>query len=55
MIFDIDMIREVYGQLPEKITQAKQKLGRPLTLTEKILFAHLSPGVCLEYFWRAED
>jgi aconitate hydratase len=55
MIFDIDMIREVYGQLPEKITQAKQKLGRPLTLTEKILFAHLSPGVTLEKFRRAED
>lgn len=55
MIFDIDMIREVYGQFPGKITQARQKLGRPLTLTEKILFAHLSPGVTLENFRRAED
>ena len=55
MIFDIDMIREVYGQLPGKITQVKQRLGRPLTLTEKILFAHLSPGVTVEHFRRAED
>lgn len=55
MIFDIDMIREVYSQLPGKVTQAKEKLGRPLTLTEKILFSHLSPGVTLANFRRAED
>ena len=45
MVFDIDMIRKVYAALPEKINQAKKTLQRPLTLTEKILFAHLSPGV----------
>ncbi len=55
MIFDIDMIREVYAQLPGKVTQAKEKLGRPLTLTEKILFSHLSPGVAVKNYKRAED
>jgi aconitate hydratase len=55
MIFDIDMIREVYSQLPGKVEEAKKKLGRPLTLTEKILFAHLSPGVAVENYRRAED
>lgn len=55
MIFDIDMIREVYNQLPGKVTQAREKLGRPLTLTEKILFAHLSPGVAVKNYKRAED
>lgn len=55
MIFDIDMIREVYRQLPEKVAKVKEKLGRPLTLTEKILFSHLSPGVAVKNYKRAED
>ena len=57
MIFDIDMIRKVYDSLPEKIKQAKDVLQRPLTLTEKILFAHLWQGCGLftADFFQAED
>ncbi len=55
MIFDIDMIRKVYANLPEKIKKAKEQLQRPLTLTEKILFSHLSPGVPLVNYKRAAD
>lgn len=55
MVFDIDMIRKVYDQLPEKIKQAKEILQRPLTLTEKILFAHLWPGVPVRNYQRASD
>ena len=55
MVFDIDMIRKVYSELPGKINNAKEKLGRPLTLTEKILFSHLSPGVPVNDYKRAED
>ena len=55
MVFDIDMIRKVYASLPEKINQAKKTLQRPLTLTEKILFAHLSPGVPVSDYIRATD
>lgn len=55
MVFDIDMIRKVYSELPGKINDAKEKLGRPLTLTEKILFSHLSPGVPMNDYKRAED
>lgn len=55
MIFDIEMIREVYLQLPERIKSAKQVLNRPLTLTEKILFSHLSPGVPMQNYKRASD
>lgn len=55
MIFDIDMIRKVYASLPEKIKTAKEQLQRPLTLTEKILFSHLSPGVPLVNYKRAVD
>ncbi len=39
---DLDMIRRVYAGLPEKIQQARQVFGRPLTLAEKILVAHLA-------------
>ena len=55
MIFDIEMIRKVYANLPEKIKKAKDHLQRPLTLTEKILFSHLSPGVPLINYKRASD
>lgn len=41
MVFDIDMIRDVYAQLGQRIEKAKKSLDRPLTLTEKILYAHL--------------
>lgn len=55
MVFDIEMIRKVYAELPQKIDSAREKLGRPLTLTEKILFSHLSPGVSVENYERAVD
>ena len=42
MPFDIDMIRRVYRQLPAKVAAARMLLARPLTLTEKILYSHLS-------------
>ncbi len=42
MAFDIEMIRKVYAGLPEKIRAAKTLLGRPMTLTEKILYSHLA-------------
>ena len=42
MVFDLDMIRRVYAGLEGKIEQARKLVNRPLTLTEKILYAHLS-------------
>lgn len=55
MIFDIEMVRGVYAALPEKIAAIKAELGRPLTLTEKILYSHLSQGEAIKSFVRAED
>mgnify|MGYP000861560169 FL=1 len=55
MIFDIDIIRKVYEQLPEKIKQVREALQRPLTLTEKILLTHLSSGVPIKNYKRAGD
>lgn len=42
MAFDIDMIRGVYAQIGERVDKTRKLLNRPLTLTEKILYAHLS-------------
>src|SRR5690554_2241146 len=55
MIFDIEMIRKVYEQLPGKVQQVKDALQRPLTLTEKILFTHLSADVPVRNYKRAND
>lgn len=41
MTFDIEMIKRVYAGLPGKIESARKLTGKPLTLTEKILYAHL--------------
>ncbi|MEI6554348.1 MAG: aconitate hydratase [Paludibacter sp.] len=55
MVFDEQMIQRVYASLPEKISQIKNKLQRPLTLTEKILFSHLADGEPLKSYERAVD
>ena len=44
MTFDIDMIRKVYKRFPERIAAAREIVGKPLTLSEKILYAHLWEG-----------
>ena len=41
MAFDLDLIKKVYQQLPERVAATRTLLGHPLTLTEKILYAHL--------------
>src|SRR5512137_1060919 len=42
MVFDLDLIRKVYAEIPGKVDAARKLLGRPLTLSEKILYSHLS-------------
>ncbi|MCS7029528.1 MAG: aconitate hydratase [Bacteroidia bacterium] len=42
MIFNLDMIKEVYAKLPARVDAARKVLGRPMTLAEKILYAHLA-------------
>lgn len=44
MAFDLDMIKAVYARFPERINAARKVVGKPLTLTEKILYSHLSIG-----------
>jgi aconitate hydratase len=42
MAYDIEMIKKVYAAFPQKTEKLRSLLGRPVTLTEKILYAHLS-------------
>ena len=55
MAFDIDMIKKVYQDLPGKVEKARAAVGRPLTLAEKILFAHLHPSMDLRKFERGKN
>lgn len=55
MTFDIGMIKGFYESLPDKVAFARQVLGRPLTLSEKILFSHLHPDSVLKDYARGKD
>lgn len=55
MIFDFDMIKAAYAALPQKVAHARTTLGRPLTLTEKILFSHLHEESPTRDFKRGDD
>lgn len=55
MPFDIDMIKAHYDALPGKIAEARKVLGRPLTLSEKILYSHLHAESPLQDFTRGGD
>ena len=37
----IELVSRVYGTLSERVALGRQRLGRPLTLAEKILINHL--------------
>lgn len=53
--FDIEMIRKFYESYPKKVDEAKKILKRPLTLSEKILYTHLSTDEPLKNYVRATD
>ena len=55
MAFDIEMSKQVYANYPSKIAAARAILNRPLTLTEKILYAHLSEGLATKNYVRGKD
>lgn len=42
MLFDLEVVEAFYKGLPEKMKEARRLVGRPLTLTEKILYTHLA-------------
>ncbi len=55
MAFDIEMIKALYEKLPAKVEAARKLLGRPLTLTEKTLYAHLHADQKTEAFQRGKS
>jgi aconitate hydratase len=55
MAFDIEMIKAVYEKFPGRVEAARKLLGRPLTLTEKILYTHLSNELPSAEFKRGAD
>ena len=54
-IYDIEMIREFYKNYSSKIERIREKIKKPLTLSEKILFAHLYNENDIRDFKRSED
>jgi len=55
MAFDIEMIKKVYNQMAERVNKAREVVGRPLTLSEKILYNHLWDGNATTAFTRGKD
>jgi aconitate hydratase len=55
MAFDIEMIKKVYSTMEERVNAARKVVGRPLTLTEKILYSHLHPDQKLDVFTRGKS
>jgi aconitate hydratase len=55
MAFDIEMIKKVYENMPSRVDKARELVGRPLTLTEKILYNHLWEGSPNTVFTRGKD
>ena len=55
MAFDIDMIKKVYSQITERVDKAREIVGRPLTLSEKILYSHLWDGNPTKVLERGKD
>jgi aconitate hydratase len=55
MVFDLDMIKELYAKFPERVAAARKVVNKPLTLSEKILYAHLHKDQQLADFKRGKD
>ena len=55
MAFDIEMIKKVYANMTARVDQARAIVGRPLSLTEKILYNHLWEGMPSQSFSRGAD
>lgn len=55
MIFDLELIKDVYSNFSAKIDLARKKLNRPLSLSEKILYAHLHENTEVKNFQRGTD
>lgn len=55
MAYDIDMIKKVYSNMSSRVNKAREVVGKPLTLSEKILYSHLWDGEANRAFQRGKD
>ncbi len=55
MVFDLELIKKVYAELPAKIAAARKLTGQPLTMTEKILYTHLHAALPSSPYTRGQD
>ena len=55
MIFDLELIKKVYGSIKHKVDSARTACNHPLTLSEKILYSHLWDGNPKKPFLRGKD
>lgn len=55
MVFDLDLIKKVYAEMPAKVAAARKLTGRALTMTEKILYAHLYGALPAKEYMRGND
>ncbi|MDU8885402.1 aconitate hydratase [Yeosuana sp. MJ-SS3] len=55
MAFDIEMIKKVYANVAKRVDKAREVVGKPLTLSEKILYSHLWDGNPTKAFVRGKD
>ena len=55
MAFDVDMIKQVYSRMVDRVDTARNIVGKPLTLAEKILYNHLWEGKTKQSFERGVD
>ena len=55
MVFDLDMIKGVYARMASRVEEARKITGRPMSLTEKILYSHLDEGHASTSYVRGES
>lgn len=55
MVYDIEMLKRFYASYAVHVDAARMKLGKAMTLAEKILYAHLYNADTVASFRRGED
>ena len=54
-MFDLDIIQSVYSRMDKRVSNARKLFKRPLTLSEKILYSHLSDGGISKVYGRGKS
>lgn len=55
MVHDIDMLKNFYSQFSDRINHLRKTINKPMTLAEKILYAHLYNPEDIRLYKRGED